>query len=88
MKKLRAEPGRGIVASRIVCENSPENNRKKYVYELCELAGYEVPEDILKKQDGYRLRYPHDSIKDAKNCVDRFRYASEESNIPIVRSMV
>lgn len=39
---------------------------KRYIYEICEMYGWEFPEDIVSTPDGYRIRFTEVSEGKAK----------------------
>lgn len=65
-----------------------ENSPKKYIYDICEYLGWNVPAFTDPAAGGYRLRYCHFSKEDAQRTVEEIQKAAADLNIPIVRALV
>ena len=65
-----------------------ENSPKKYIYDICEYLGWNVPAFTDPAAGGYRLRYRESSEEDAQQTVEEIKKAAADLNISIVKALV
>lgn len=73
---------------RYIRSATQENRPKKYIYDICEYLGWNVPAFTDPAAGGYRLRYRESSEEDAQQTVKEIKKAANDLNIRIVRASV
>lgn len=65
-----------------------ENSPKKYIYDICEHLGWNVPMFTDPAAGGYRLRYRESSEEDAQQTLEDIQRAADDLGIILVKSLV
>ena len=73
---------------RYIRSSTHKNSPKKYIYDICEYLGWNVPLFTDPAAGGYRLRYSESSKEDAQQTVEEIKKAAADLNISIVRALV
>lgn len=61
---------------------------KRYIYEICDHLGWNVPMFTDPAAGGYRLRYFEETEQEAADTVKQIEKACDELGIKLIRSMV